>query len=706
MKKQSWTRNEFRKLAGTGALLIGSLLIGLPDAMAQQTTNSPAKPADDTAANSDTSDLVNWIDIGAGGSVVTGDKAQFERQSGTLANRAMGGINALHLEQNIGKKGLISLDGRGIFDNHDYDLKLEVSHPEIGYVRAGLRQFREYYDGSGGFLPSNGAFFQLGNNELALDRGTMFFEAGLTLPDAPVFKIRYEHDFRSGAKDSTEWGTTTLTPGAAQKRITPSFYLIDEKTDSIALDATHTIKNTDFGLGVRYTWESVSDSHSTLMQPGEGANARTMTQGEQSKDEFFNAHAFTDTKINDLFEFTSGYEYTTLHSSLAGSRTDNPAVPATADTRFVNLAGGSDMDQYAMNLNLMFSPGENNYIVPALRVEKETLGGANTDNPLTTVGGVNTVGPQNSFQDQESKLNIAESLDWRYVGITNWVFYARGQWEENRSRLNQASGAVAIPPSILNQIWYQTMQKYSAGANWYPLRGLNFAASFYHEIDNNNYDNAIPAQPSPTYPGFIRQENFITDGTSVRGTWRVNSRLAFVSRYDFKYSTVDMQGGLAGGVAATPTQLIPIAYTTEHMFGETISLNPLARMYLEAGVNYVLDTTHTSAEAQTGGVIQKSQNDYWTFNLLAGYSFDDKTDIQIGYTYYRSADYSDNSAIGGVPYGAGGEENMVTVTLGRQIRRNLRGTLRYGYTSYRDQLFAGNIDYQAHTILGSLQYRF
>jgi hypothetical protein len=227
MKKLSWTRNEFRKLAGASALLIGPLLIGLPNAVAQQATNSPAKPADDSAANSDTPDLVNWIDIGAGGSVVTGDKAQFERQSGTLANRAMGGVDALHVEENIGKKGLISLDGRGIFDNHDYDLKLEVSHPEIGYVRAGLRQYREYYDGSGGFLPSNGAFFQLNNNELALDRGMAFFEAGLTLPDAPVFKIRYEHDFRSGAKDSTEWGTTTLTPGAAQKRITPSFYFID-----------------------------------------------------------------------------------------------------------------------------------------------------------------------------------------------------------------------------------------------------------------------------------------------------------------------------------------------------------------------------------------------------------------------------------------------------------------------------------------------
>ena len=705
MKKESWIRNEFRKLSSTGALLIGVLLAARPNAMAQQ-TNSSAKPATNNAANDDTSDLVNWVEIGAGGSVVTGDKAQFERQSGTLANRAMGGVNALHFEEAMGKKGLFSVDGRGIFDNHDYDLKLEVSHPDIGYVIGGFRQYREYYDGSGGFLPSNGAFFSLNNNELALDRGTTFFEAGLTLPDAPVFKIRYEHDYRSGAKDSTEWGTTMLTPGAQQKRITPSFYLIDEKTDTISADVTHTIKNTDVGLGVRYVWESVNDSHSTVMQPGEGANSRTMTQGDLTKDRFFNAHAFTDTKLNDMFEFTTGYEYTTLHSSLAGSRVDSPAVPATTDTRFVNLAGGSDMDQYGMNLNLMFSPGENNYIVSALRVEKESLSGANTDNTLTTVAGVNTVGGLNSFQDQENKLNVGESLDWRYTGITNWVFYLRGDWEENRSRLNQFSGAAPIPPNIQNQEWFQMRQKYSVGANWYPLRGLNFAASCYHEIDDNSYNNAFPIQPSATYPGYIQIENFITDGANLRATWRPSSYLSLVSRYDFKYSTIDMEGGLVGGAGTPAALLVPVANTTEHMFGETVTLTPLPRLYIQTGLNYVFDTLHTPAENQLGGLIQKSQNDYWTLNLLSGYAFDDKTDIQAGYTYYRSSDYSDNSAIGGVPYGAGGEQNIVTVTLRRQIRRDLRATLRYGYTSYRDQLFAGNLDYQAHTILASMQYRF
>src|SRR5438045_5554214 len=35
-------------------------------------------------------------------------------------------VEDFHYEHDVGKRGLFQLDGRGIFDNHDYDVKLDL----------------------------------------------------------------------------------------------------------------------------------------------------------------------------------------------------------------------------------------------------------------------------------------------------------------------------------------------------------------------------------------------------------------------------------------------------------------------------------------------------------------------------------------------------------------------------------------------------
>src|SRR6476660_8144298 len=84
----------------------------------------------------DTKELRNWFDVSVGGVIVDGDKAAFQRRYG-LPGTAFGGVEDFHYEEDIGKKGIFKVDGRGIFDNHDYSLKLDVEHPDIGYIRTG-----------------------------------------------------------------------------------------------------------------------------------------------------------------------------------------------------------------------------------------------------------------------------------------------------------------------------------------------------------------------------------------------------------------------------------------------------------------------------------------------------------------------------------------------------------------------------------------
>ncbi len=104
------------------------------------------------------------------------------------------------------------MDGHGIFGNHDYDLKLDLTDDSLGYIRAGFTEFRTWYNGTGGFYPVNDLSFQPFNNELFVDRRSAWVEAGLTLPNLPTFVLRYEYDSREGNMDSTSLGPDHPNP--------------------------------------------------------------------------------------------------------------------------------------------------------------------------------------------------------------------------------------------------------------------------------------------------------------------------------------------------------------------------------------------------------------------------------------------------------------------------------------------------------------
>jgi hypothetical protein len=140
-----------------------------------------------------------------------------------------------------------------------------------------------------------------------------------------------------------------------------------------------------------------------------------------------------------------------------------------------------------------------------------------------------------------------------------------------------------------------------------------------------------------------------------------------------------------------------------HNFGQNASWTPLNWLCLQAGFNYVVSETKTPASDYTQAILN-SQNNYWTVNFNSSFVLDDKTELNLGYFYYRADDYQ--PPVNGVPFGAGAEEHSVTATLTRRIRKNLRWNLKYAYSHYVDSASGGNFSYNAHLIYSSLQYRF
>ena len=167
MKNSPLTGRPHSRIRRLGALVVCPFLAGcfsvLADDAKPAAAGSDKKSAVEKKPDEKAADYNNWIDLSVGGAITSGDKARFQQRHDLPAG-PFGGVEDFHYEKSVGKKGLFQLDGRGIFDNHNYSLKLDLTDPDKGYVRAGYKEFRTWQDGNGGFFPQNGQWFSLYDN--------------------------------------------------------------------------------------------------------------------------------------------------------------------------------------------------------------------------------------------------------------------------------------------------------------------------------------------------------------------------------------------------------------------------------------------------------------------------------------------------------------------------------------------------------------
>src|SRR5262245_44376285 len=131
---------------------------------------SDGKALTATATEEQPEEYKNWIELGIGGVITSGDRAQFEQQHWLPGDQVYGGIQDLHFEGTFDKNGTLSVDGHALWDIDDYDITVELAKPNLGYIKAGYTEFRSWYDGNGGFFPHNDVFFNPPYPEMHIDR--------------------------------------------------------------------------------------------------------------------------------------------------------------------------------------------------------------------------------------------------------------------------------------------------------------------------------------------------------------------------------------------------------------------------------------------------------------------------------------------------------------------------------------------------------
>lgn len=673
-----------------------------------------------TAAEKKDPPLENYIDFSAGYNLQEGDRAGFQKAQ-QLNKDGFGGIEALRFTKALNDTTILTLEGRALAGNNDYLFDLKITKDDLGFLKFGYKEFRVWYDGSGGYLPSRLFTMPLYDEDLYTDRANLWFEAGYTVEDRPQFNLRYDLFTREGTKDSLSWGDTGRAVSASATRgLLPSFWKIDEKRHQLSASVKQTKDNSTWSLGVRADKGDYTNSRNERRRAGETGVDRKVTQKEGQDYDLFQVRGSYENKIHERLMVTTAVARTTIDTTLSGSRIYGQDYDPLYDAAFLNrqqrdegfygLHGESEMKQTIGTISARYQATDKLVIVPAFRFEQIDWSNK-VEFEETNFGAGPTFAPINDEVEADSEKDwkvLAESLEARYTGIKNVSLNFKAEWTKSEGELTEER--IIEPGTALQAItidrdteFERNTQKYAATANWYARPGTTVAVQYYYKVRSNDYrairDNTVSS--ADRYPAYIANQDFETNDFNIRLSTKLGANLRSVTRYDYQISTINTQDiGLAFGESAE---------MTSHVIAQSLTWMPKDRWYVQGTVNLVWDTLRTPAASLTGaagGLVKNSDANYTYGSIGAGYALDEDSDLYLDYTLSESHDSWVDNSTRTVAYGSEYTTQMASATWTRRLDRNISVSLKYAYAKNEDVPNGGYADYEAHLVYGKVQYRF
>lgn len=649
------------------------------------------------------------VAVAVGGALVDGDQPAFQERFRQRKD-GYGGLEDLTVTRTTNDT-LFRFQAHAIPGNEDYRLSARWERFDAFYVEANYQQFRTFYDGSGGrFLPRDLAFSYFDEN-LALDRSFFSFEIGTLAPDRPQWRLRYDRITRDGAKNSLRWGDSNLAGAPFVPRaFVPSYLLVDETRDIVTAEVSQRTEENNWKVTGRYERTQTDNRHVARRRPLETAD-RYVTMRDAADTDLFSGNAFYEHVFTEKLRASAGGLIADIDTTLSGSKiygatpnADYSAAPAgrqAGDVGYFGLNGSTSLKQYIGNLNVVYQPTANWTLRPGLKYEhlRRHSGEDHFDTdfaPVTTAAIVR----QMQADTGNSWDEFTEEFEARYTRGANWTLDARAQLTQGTGNLLEQSILLPAATAVIdrNTDYSRYSQRYLLNATWYVRPGLTFSAQYNYRLKVANYahrsDNTSNAANSQNrYPAFIIDQDIESNDGNVRLSWRPMAMLSFDTRYAYQEST------LTSTMDGLPE--IQNGRLRRHVFTQSATWNPTARLYLTGAVNFTYDQLAVPPHRLTFN----SDNNYVTASLAAGYALGKITDVFLQADHYRADNYTDNPAVT-LPFNAGQTTQSAFLTWVRRQNEHLIYTVKYGYATNRDGTFGGLNDFNAHLAYAKVQYKF
>ena len=649
------------------------------------------------------------IAVAGGGAFLDGDRPAFQQRMRQKKD-GYGGIEEFTWSRTT-DNDLLRFDARAMAGNEDYLFGARWEKFDAYYIDASYRQFRTFYDGSGGrFLPRDLAISWF-DEALELDRSYLTIEIGTLAPDRPQWKLRYNRSTRDGTKNSIRWGESNLAGQPFVPRaFIPSYLLVDEVRDAVTLEVSQQTDNTHWRVAGQYERTKLRNQHVARRRAGENQD-RFVTTTEGTDLDLFSGHGFYDRVLNEQLRASAGGLITSIDTNITGSKIHGATPGAeysptfarrqTGDVGYYGLTGGTRMKQYLGNVNVFYQPARHWLLRPGLKYEHLRIDGDEGHIDTDFGGGAAAAAIQRQIEggSRNSWNEFTEELELRYTRWAQWTVDLRGQWNQGTGNLVEQS--ILLPNStrvIDRETEYERFgQRYIVNVNWHARPGLTLAAQYNYRLKIADYDHRRDSTNNgggpDRYPAFIIDQDIESHDGNVRLSWRPRSMLSLVSRYAYQHSTI----------TSTMDTLPEIknGNLTRHVFTQTATWNPTARLFLSAAANVTYDQLKVPRHRLT----MYSDNNYISGSLGAGYAIGKVTDIYLDAYHHRADNYVDNPEVT-LPLNAGQKLQSAFITWVRRHTDRVIYTVKYGYATNRDGTFNGLNDFDAHLLYAKVQYKF
>ncbi len=719
--------SDFIRPAG---LLAGGLLI---------LTGSPAFAADplpsDAFPNFD-----SYIKISGQAASISGNEAAFQKRNALPSGGGIG-IEDLHFSKDLSKTVTTVVDGRALTGSEDYLLSFNVAKTDVGSFEAGYKSFRTFYDGAGGFFPLNKNWQALTNEDLHIDRSKFWVEGTIALPNAPVLKLRYTNELRSGQKDSTIWGDSDNTglafnlapnPISPARKFTPSYLEVNERHEHLELSASYKIKETDIEVAVFGDRTDNSDNRFVTRFPGEtipwaiaslsGAaqnaakaaapytswnNQVVIAENDAMKTASSGVTLAATTVLTSKLTLKLNGTYELVNTDIAGGRplvTTTPTVagPVLVSTdNYYGLNGGTKVNDYVANIALDYVPVPSVFIKLAFRAQEEYVNGASSytvisasGTPAVTIASA----PRTGFADINQTVTTPV-LELRYTGIKDLALYFNGSLrnlngdERNTSSYNPLTATSGT--NATNNV-SEDHGNYTFGANWRQSNVLTLRGELFHK---SHKDNTVGyATTGPTVGDYYLLDSQYT-GYKATALVKLNDELGFTTRFIYQKGTMQVTGFLPTFPAYDSLD------AKNYMISESIDWTPTPQVYVQlngTATFQVISTSYpragvtpagTNNAFNTDGIVQNSNNNYMTGSLVAGFVATKQDDFQFQVNYYRANNSDSFLAPMTMPYGVAVRDVSVTVGVKHLFSNTLIGNAKVGYFESKNDTSGGFANY-------------
>lgn len=654
----------------------------------------------------DAVDYQQWFQPALLGFDVDGDPAAFNAAT-QYTDGLHGGIESLHLEGEAGENWTYEIDARAIVDLNDYYVNLLLSNFDGNYIKVGFKEFRVFYDGSGGYFPGS-PFFSIFDEELAVDRSHLWLEAGYFLQEGLLLRAKLDYYEREGKKNSTTLGDTN-NPTWGRRNIVPSFWALDESRLVGSIDLEMDGEKLDYLIGVRLESQDNDNARNMRRRPGESSD-RYITDAQDRSSDLFSVHGFADYRIDKKTRATAGGIFTTIDTNVTGSRVIGPDYYSPFDPSFprqnfdegyLDLEMDGEIQQFVFNANILHQWDKHTTLVGAFRLEQWDQD-AQSQFLETNFRFGSEIEENLAIESENDWEDISGELELRYTGVENAKLSARAFISYGEGDLHEIENDLDHGNLVLERLTRteRTDAKITLDAKAYPTRGVVIAAQYFYRLKDYHYDHPVNSDGPFAYPAFITNQDFSTHDVNLRLTWRPASGITSVSRIDVQQTEIETIS--VGNDPTTSGDLETL------ILSQSLSWMVTPRVFIYSTLNYVEDTYSTPATRATGGaanLVPEVNNDYLTFSLAAGYTVNDQLDLDAEYIWYEADNFVNNFQES-VPYGTSQDQSQARLRATLRLSEQALVILQYAYFAGNDLSSGFNNDYNAHGLYGKYQYRW